>query len=54
MFRFVALNHGDSRDASEAELFGHVPRRIHGAVGNRQGRLEQVNKERCFSTKWGR
>jgi transcriptional regulator with GAF, ATPase, and Fis domain len=38
---------GDSRNLLEAELFGHVGA-FTGAIGHRQGRLEQANKGTLF------
>src|SRR6058998_719524 len=47
--RFVALNCGAIPETLlEAELFGHVRGAFTGAVGNRQGRLEQANKGALF------
>src|SRR5205823_14020207 len=47
--RFVALNCGAIPETLlEAELFGHVRGAFTGAVGNRQGRLEQANKGTLF------
>jgi two-component system response regulator AtoC len=44
MHRFVALNCGAIPETLlEAELFGHVRGAFAGAVGNRQGRLEQAH-----------
>jgi two-component system, NtrC family, response regulator PilR len=49
MFRFVALNcTAIPETLLEAELFGHVRGAFTGAVGNRQGRLEQANKGTLF------
>jgi DNA-binding NtrC family response regulator len=47
--RFVALNCGAIPETLlEAELFGHVRGAFTGAIGNRQGRLEQANKGTLF------
>jgi DNA-binding NtrC family response regulator len=47
--RFVALNcTAIPETLLEAELFGHVRGAFTGAVGNRQGRLEQANKGTLF------
>ena len=47
--RFVALNCGAIPESLlEAELFGHVRGAFTGAVGNRQGRLEQAHKGTFF------
>src|SRR3989442_1762252 len=49
MHRFVALNCSAIPETLlEAELFGHVRGAFTGAVGNRQGRLEQANKGTLF------
>jgi DNA-binding NtrC family response regulator len=49
MFRFVALNcTAIPETLLEAELFGHVRGAFTGAVGNRQGRLEQAHKGTFF------
>jgi DNA-binding NtrC family response regulator len=47
--RFVALNCAAIPETLlEAELFGHVRGAFTGAVGNRQGRLEQAHKDTLF------
>ena len=47
--RFVALNCSAIPETLlEAELFGHVRGAFTGAVGNRQGRMEQANKGTLF------
>src|SRR6478672_3173234 len=47
--RFVALNCSAIPETLlEAELFGHVRGAFTGAVGNRQGRLEQANRGTLF------
>ena len=47
--RFVALNCSAIPEALlEAELFGHVRAAFTGAVGNRQGRIEQAHKGSLF------
>src|SRR5216683_2843377 len=49
MNRFVALNCGAIPETLlEAVLFGHVRGAFTGAVGNRQGRLEQAHKGTLF------
>ena len=47
--RFVAINCSAIPETLlEAELFGHVRGAFTGAVGNRQGRLEQANRGTLF------
>src|SRR5436190_16496250 len=47
--RFVALNCGAIPETLlEAEMFGHVRGAFTGAVGNRQGRIEQAHKGSLF------
>ncbi|MGE0043670.1 MAG: sigma-54-dependent transcriptional regulator [Vicinamibacterales bacterium] len=47
--RFVAINCGAMPETLlEAELFGHVRGAFTGAVGNRQGRIEQADKGTLF------
>src|SRR5262245_13845403 len=47
--RFVALNCSAIPESLlEAEIFGHVRGAFTGAVGNRQGRLEQAHKGTLF------
>jgi DNA-binding NtrC family response regulator len=47
--RFVALNCGAIPETLlEAELFGHVRGAFTGAIGTRQGRIEQANKGTLF------
>jgi DNA-binding NtrC family response regulator len=47
--RFIALNCGAIPETLlEADLFGHVRGAFTGAIGTRQGRLEQANKGTLF------
>ena len=49
LHRFVALNCSAIPESLlEAEIFGHVRGAFTGAVGNRQGRLEQAHKGTLF------
>jgi len=49
MHRFVALNCSAIPETLlEAEIFGHVRGAFTGAVGNRQGRMEQAHKGTLF------
>ncbi|MDE3156990.1 MAG: sigma-54-dependent Fis family transcriptional regulator [Acidobacteriota bacterium] len=49
LHRFVAINCGALPESLlEAELFGHVRGAFTGAVGSRQGRIEQANRGTLF------